>query len=171
MHVQLHAFFTALISVCTCAAGGDCCASSSKSVNTKYCEECRCLDPTHKGSRCIDQRLGDGFCDDGAYARGIENMNQFPRKSSPIRDCFSVQRTTWRHANTTKATVAPMDTTASSCTVMSASASIPMSTKRENVTANAVHQHTRVTNIAMTVRVKSVKPSGGWRLGRVESLV
>jgi len=59
-------------------------------------------------------------------------------------------RTTWRHANTTKATVAPMDTTASSCTVMSASVSIPMSTKRENVTANAVHQHTRVTSIAMT---------------------
>merc|ERR1712025_679056 len=43
-----------------------------------------------------------------------------------------------------------MGTTASSCTVMSASASTQMSTKRENVTANAVHQHTRVTSIAMT---------------------
>merc|ERR1712159_22083 len=41
--------------------GGDCCGPNAK---TKYCTDCRCLDPNHKGSRCIVKHLGDGFCDD-----------------------------------------------------------------------------------------------------------
>jgi len=41
--------------------GGDCCGED---VNTKYCSECLCVDPEHKGSRCITKHLGDGFCDD-----------------------------------------------------------------------------------------------------------
>jgi len=44
--------------------GGDCCAKDGKHVETKYCRECLCKDPNHKGSRCLDGHKKDGFCDD-----------------------------------------------------------------------------------------------------------
>lgn len=44
--------------------GGDCCAKKGEHVKTKYCHECLCKDPDHKGSKCIHVHLGDGFCDD-----------------------------------------------------------------------------------------------------------
>merc|ERR1712032_314273 len=44
--------------------GGDCCAKDGKHVETKYCRDCLCKDPNHKGSRCLDGHKKDGFCDD-----------------------------------------------------------------------------------------------------------
>merc|ERR1711937_211876 len=51
--------------------GGDCCSKSNGgSVNTKYCKQCKCLDPKNKGdSNCkgtckFPNYKGDGNCDD-----------------------------------------------------------------------------------------------------------
>jgi len=59
--------------------GGDCCPKSlGKAVSTKYCKECKCLDPDNqsdpncKGACKFKNYKGDGNCDDENNNCGCE---------------------------------------------------------------------------------------------------
>merc|ERR1711939_1185181 len=65
--------------------GGDCCAKTVENngvktgvVKTKFCKECKCLDPDNQGDApdgcdiSTDKFKGDGNCDDGNNNEGCE---------------------------------------------------------------------------------------------------
>ena len=66
LSVKIFGHWVALMCMHLRVVGGDCCAKKGEHVKTKYCHECLCKDPDHKGSKCIHVHVGDGFCDDGA---------------------------------------------------------------------------------------------------------
>ena len=45
--------------------GGDCCGYN---INTQFCNECQCVDPSVQGSCGSPQWQGDNYCDDGNYS-------------------------------------------------------------------------------------------------------
>merc|ERR1712151_341521 len=58
--------------------GGDCCDSTHPKgkIKTKFCTECKCLDPKGQGpppAKCKNEKFkGDGNCDDGNNNEGCE---------------------------------------------------------------------------------------------------
>merc|ERR1712178_131209 len=86
---------------CGCAYdGGDCCAKTVKggTVKTKYCQECKCLDPNSKTctGKCGSPKYkGDGNCDDNnnncgcAYDGGdcCAKTNKAPVKKTYCKQC------------------------------------------------------------------------------------